>query len=92
MDIITKNDLSYHYFWTAYGNDDPRKTGSLDSTKLNRDEGYEMLYFINKYCKINNINNIESARKLETFIKTTVPSYIQSQEEIKNYIKNYWRG
>ena len=53
MALMTKSDLEYDdYSWTAYGDDDPEVTGEPDSTLFNRNEGYEVLYLINKMAEI----------------------------------------
>ena len=46
---IKRSELMYNdYTWTHTPGDDPRVSGEPDNTMLNRKEGYEMLYFINK--------------------------------------------
>lgn len=78
------------YSWsTKYTNDDPKITGEPDSTLLNRTEGWEMLYFINKCGEKWNWsgNSTESYRKLEKAIRTKVPSDIRSQIKIKEWIE-----
>lgn len=52
MGVITKSDLNYEYSWTSTKEDDPKISGEPDRTLLNRNEGYEVLYFINKFCEI----------------------------------------
>lgn len=46
MPEITRADLNYEYTWTASPGDDPTKTKS-DSHHLSREEGYEMLPYLN---------------------------------------------
>ncbi|WPQ64984.1 hypothetical protein SIO70_08980 [Chitinophaga sancti] len=94
----TKNDMVYDdYSWTTrYTNDDPKVTGEPDSTLLNRKEGWEMLYFINKCGEKWNWaqNSIEAYKKLEKTIRQKVPSDIRSQQRIKTWIeenyKSFW--
>jgi len=90
MGVLTKSDLKYVYSWTSYDNDNPKITGSLDSTLLNRNEGYEILYFINKYCDKYRIVYRSDALKIERMIKTVVPNDIHSQQKIEEWIFYYW--
>ncbi|WP_119790361.1 hypothetical protein [Flavobacterium anhuiense] len=91
MGIITKSDLYYNdYSWTAIKRDDPRVSGEPDSTLLSRKEGYEVLYFINKFSEIHNFKNKDSAIKVEKMIRNEVPSDIRSQSNIKIWIEQNW--
>ena len=85
--VITKKDLQYEYSWSVYKDDDPKVSGKPDNTLLNREEGYEMLYFINKFMQIHNLTSIETANKIEVMIKEFLPSDIRSQENIKVWLE-----
>lgn len=52
MGLLTKSDLKYadEYSWKAIGDDNPKITGVPNSTLLNREEGYEVLAFINRFA------------------------------------------
>jgi hypothetical protein len=89
--IYTKANLYYSdYRWTALPNDDPRVTGRLDSTRFNRHEGYEMLYFINKFAEDHNLTSTSDGRKIELMIRQYLPSNIVMQQDVKNWIVNNW--
>lgn len=91
MGLITKSDLYYKdYSWTAIGGDDPEKTGEPDRSLLNRKEGYEVLPFINKFCREHNLKSKKSAEKVEKIIRNEVPSDIRSQEKIITWIEENW--
>ncbi|MHB9140328.1 MAG: hypothetical protein ACYC25_00445 [Paludibacter sp.] len=91
MDVITKDDLFYKdYSWTVYSKDNPKVTGHPDSTLLNRKEGYEILYFVNKYCEIKGYSLKSSAIKVEKMIRNEVPEGIHSQIKIKEWIETHW--
>ncbi|PLX08446.1 MAG: hypothetical protein C0596_06205 [Marinilabiliales bacterium] len=65
MALISKSDLYYKYYsWTASSGDDPKITGTPDSTLLNRNEGYEILYFINKFAELHSLKNKSSAIRI----------------------------
>lgn len=91
MGLLAKSDLQYDdYEWTAYGNDDPEVTGKPDSTLLNRKEGYEVLYLINKIAEDNDFKKKESGLKLEEMIHDFLPGNIRSQENVVIWIGNNW--
>ena len=91
MAVINKEDLYYKdYTWTVYVKDNPKVTGEPDSTLLNRKEGYEILYFVNKYCEIKGYVMKSSATKVEKMIRNEVPADIHSQLRIKEWIVANW--
>ncbi|RPI18471.1 MAG: hypothetical protein EHM58_05295 [Ignavibacteriae bacterium] len=92
MALLSSRDLKYTYSWTAYEGDNPKISGEPDNTLLNRNEGYEMLYFINKFAEIHNFINKESGHKVEELIKTKVPSHIHSQIKIKDWLVQNWNN
>jgi hypothetical protein len=93
MALITKSDLHYDdYLWTTYTGDNPKVTGEPDSTLLNRKEGYEILYFINKFSEIHKLKVKSSATKIEKMIRNEVPSNLRSQLNIKEWIEINWKN
>jgi len=89
MPLLSKADLVGTYSWTAIKGDDPRVSGPPDSTLLNRHEGYEVLYFINKLAEIHNLAQKASGLKIEKMLKS-VPSDQRSQEHVKAWIEANW--
>ncbi|MDF2552446.1 MAG: hypothetical protein K0R36_113 [Chryseobacterium sp.] len=93
MGLINRSDLYFtDYSWTTLASDNPKITGKPDSTLLNRMEGYEILYFINKLCELWNFTNKSSATKIEKMIRDEVPSDIHSQENIMKWISDNWKN
>ncbi|MEO9495819.1 MAG: hypothetical protein ABJG42_15180 [Vibrio splendidus] len=90
MSIIEKSDLNYEYSWKAVSGDDPTITGTPDSTRFSRKEGYEVLYLINKLCDLWKLKKLASAHKMERMINEDLPSDIQSQEKVKAWIHSNW--
>jgi len=91
MALITRSDLYYSdYSWNALSGDNPKITGEPDGTLLNRKEGYEIIYFINKFCDKYELKQKASAIKIEKMIRNEVPTNIHSQEKIKNWIATNW--
>ncbi|KAF9659299.1 hypothetical protein HBA12_03365 [Tenacibaculum mesophilum] len=91
MGVITAKDLRYSYSWTAIPSDNPKETGSPDNKLLNRDEGYEMLYFINNFCVLTNLTTKDDALKTETMIKEHLPSNIRSQANVRAWLVENWK-
>lgn len=92
MSLIDKSDLKHKdYTWTTYSHDNPKVSGKPDSTLLNRKEGYEILYFINKLSEIYNLKVKTSAIKIENMIRNEVPSNLHSQENVKRWIETNWK-
>ncbi len=90
MPIINKSKLLYDYKWAPIPNDDTRISGEPDESLLNRREGYEVLYFINKVCDILNYSSVESALKMERMIRNVVPSEVGSQVGVKDWLQGNW--
>jgi hypothetical protein len=93
MALISKSDLVYQdYSWSTYEDDDPKVTGEPDSTLLNRKEGYEILYFINKLAEIHKLKEKSSGKKIEKMIREKVPTNLRSQSKIKEWIEKNWNN
>jgi len=85
-----KSQMVYSdYKWSAKADhDNPKFIGAQEASMLNREEGYEMLYFINSLALTWKWNdNIVSRQKLERIIKEEVPSNIRTHSGIKNWIE-----
>lgn len=66
---FTKNDLYYKdYSWKADGGDDADYRAYLDRIKVDKTEGYEVVYFCNdfikKYNKPLNVANFQWAERI----------------------------
>jgi len=92
MGTISKSELHYSdYSWNTIPGDNPKISGEPDNTLLNRKEGYEVIYFINKFCDIFNLKQKTSAIKIEKMIRNEVPSHLHSQNNIKDWIPKNWK-
>lgn len=81
------------YKWLAKADhDNPEFIGAQEASMLNRDEGYEMLYFINSLALTWKWNDsLASRQKLERIIKEEVPSNIRTHSGIKNWIEQNYK-
>ncbi|MFZ2978665.1 MAG: hypothetical protein WA057_03270 [Candidatus Magasanikiibacteriota bacterium] len=79
------------YNWKAkYEHDDPKITGEPDSSLLSRHEGYEMLYFINKFAEIHSLKQVNTCQRIEELIRKKLPSDIRSQIKVKEWLETNW--
>lgn len=85
MPVIASNQLQYQYSWTAIRPDDPKVTGQPDQTFLNRNEGYEVLAFLNKVA-----GSTAEALKAERLIKTVLPGNVRSRANVLDWLKRNW--
>jgi hypothetical protein len=90
--IMTKEQLQFKdYTWSVYPEDDTRVSGALNESILSRREGYEILYFINKFCEVHQLNALSSAEKIERMLRESIPASRKSQKTIHKWIINNWR-
>ncbi len=90
--VFKKSDMIFtDYKWTAYPKDDPRVTGEPDKTLFNRHEGYEVIYLINKLATMWSIRTTQECRSLEQLIRNQLPTFIRSQENVKEWIRLNWK-
>lgn len=93
MAYLKSNMVYADYKWKAGDDhDNPHIKGKPDSSMLNRSEGYEMLYFINRLAKVWGWTEpmLSSCQALERVIRTKVPSSIRTHAGIKEWIEaNY---
>lgn len=89
--LISVNDLQFNYSWTTIAPDDPRVTGVPDSTLLNRNEGYEVLSFINRLAQTSKWVNKLPALKAERMIKNHLPGDIRSHSNVWKWLVDNWQ-
>jgi hypothetical protein len=85
MALISKSDLQFTYTWSAIPPDDARITGRPDSTFLNRNEGYEVLAFLNRVSK-----DKAGALKGERMIKQHLPGTTRSHANVLQWLIDNW--
>ena len=87
---MKRSDLRGIYKWKTTEHDNPHKR-HLDAVFLNREEGYEVLYFINcfahKYETV--LTTIQSLQKVERMIHDA-PVDFHSRANIAKWIEDNW--
>ncbi|WP_339649769.1 hypothetical protein [Halopseudomonas pelagia] len=91
MPLLSKSDLKYTYSWTAIAPDDPQVTGTPDSVLLNRNEGYEVLAFINRFAETREFKYKASGTKVERLIKEHLPGDIRSHKNVSKWLADNWK-
>lgn len=87
-----KTNLQYnHYSWTALPGDNPKISGVPDSTLFNRNEGYEVLYLINKIMDSQSWVNVATGQKIEKMIRTGLPGDVRGQKNVVEWIIKNWK-
>lgn len=86
-------DLQYKYSWESRADyENPQIITELDVRKLNRNEGYHMLYFIRSLARTWDWKEplTRSCKRLEKIIKTEAPSNVVLYSELKEWLEaNY---
>lgn len=86
-------NLAYKYSWeTKADYENPVIITESDTRRLNRKEGYEMLYFIRSLAKTWAWQPplTRSCRRLEKILKTEVPEKIVLYVEIKMWLEEHY--
>ncbi len=87
MANFKKSDLKLMYSWTASAeNDNAKITGKPDSILLDRNEGYEVLPFLNNYMTYKGWTLKTTLNKLEDCLRKDVPGTTRSHANIKNWL------
>lgn len=92
MIVFKQKDLFYKdYLWTVYTNNSPKISGKLDATKLITNEGFEVLYFINKLIDLWDFTKQESCIKIERILRERLPKSVITQEDTATWIQINWK-
>lgn len=75
-------DLLYRpqYRWKADPGDNPHYRGLLDRIKVDRDEGYEVLYFITDFCRTLRISAACHAHEIERLLQRAPGSMVMRKQ------------
>lgn len=88
MILFSRRNLIYSdYKWTSYVTSDPRIHGKPDNTFFDREEGNEVVYLINKLMLLWDYRFSNTGNKMERLIHDSLPSSIQTQEEVRDWVK-----
>lgn len=92
MALLQRSDLVYEYQWTADKGDNPKLTGFPDDVLLDRNEGYEVLPFINRFGAHHDLTGKAMGWKVETMIHDHLPGSIRSHANVEKWLVNNWKS
>lgn len=88
MALLKRSDLNFDYSWSAVGRDNPKEIGSPDQELLNRQEGYEVLGFLNALAEEHGLNKFATL-EIEEVIHTKVPSSHRTRANIVAWLRQH---
>ena len=62
-----------------------------DPSHLNRQEWYEVLYFVNMFANMYGKGSTGVARQAEKLLHEHVPPELRSHDRIKQWLLDYWK-
>lgn len=91
MDIVESNALYFRdYEWKEYEQEDPRVSGKLDSTDVDRKDGRQVTFLIGEIMRVAVMKEEISKVKLEKIIRHELPKNIAQQDRIKIWVLLNW--
>tara|TARA_R110001606_G_scaffold341073_1_gene489411 strand:+ start:252 stop:524 length:273 start_codon:yes stop_codon:yes gene_type:complete len=78
---VKKSDLQYDYNWERDPGDSP-STGWQDDVKVDKDEGYEMLYLIQSFVTQKGWFSDAWVSSVETYLHSDELSNVQSRKRL----------
>ncbi len=92
MPHIKRGDLHYTYKWTVTENDDPKLISS-DAKHLSRNEGYEMLHYLNGLTGRDGADlPIRSRQIVEWMLKEHFKSTAPGRNTVTNWVTDNWKA
>lgn len=86
MPSLTRSDLNYQYSWKVTDGDNP-KLISDDANHLSRNEGYEMLLYLNSLTGKNKADLSKKTRLIvEWMLKEHFNSTAPSRQTVTNWV------
>lgn len=90
MPKMNRTDLHYQYKWTVTEGDNPKQI-SQDARHLSRNEGYEMLYYLNRLTDQNGGDlPVRSRQIVEWMLKEHYRSTAPSSQTVTNWVVANW--
>jgi hypothetical protein len=91
MAIIRSKDLKYRYSFGPTPSDDNESRAAPDPSSLNRDERYEVLYFIKEFWKTHakpdkSQPTLAEALHVERLIKEHLPGNVRSHANVTAWL------
>lgn len=93
MPLIDRSDLKYDYNWETGPANAPRTETTTDteteSKLFRREEGDEVLEFINEYSEDNEIIDKEDALEIERLLRDELKNEDMTRKEVRLWLNNH---
>ncbi|WDF57563.1 hypothetical protein PQ462_12635 [Flavobacterium sp. KACC 22758] len=90
---FTRNDLFYTYSWAADGGDNPHYKKYLDRIKVDKTEGYEVLYFCNDFLRDHDKSMTKSDfQRVERILKSEELRNIVYRTDLNYEVNRRWHN
>jgi len=86
---VKKSNLQsdkYNYTWKR-DNGDGEYAGILDQIKVDKDEGYEVVYFITQFMNKHNLKNLTDCNEIENILQLPELSSVVMRDELIDRIE-----
>lgn len=87
---LKKSDLKYSYSESIEASD-PMRLQEPDPSCLNRQEWYEVLYFVNMFANVYGKGSSGVAKHAEKLLREHVPPELHTHGQIKQWLLDYWK-
>ncbi|RZL05610.1 MAG: hypothetical protein EOO89_26035 [Pedobacter sp.] len=78
---VDQEELQYDYTWER-DNGDGEYIGPLDRDKVDKDEGYEVVHFIERLMDKHGLKSLSSQKRIENALQSENLSSVQSREKL----------
>lgn len=79
----------YTYTWSR-DKGDGEYTGIKDQEKIDKDEGYEVLYFIQTYMNKHNLDLVSDVHKIENLLHSKNLQWTSMRDQLITGIEQLW--
>lgn len=89
MSRFDRSSLRYDYSWSEI---DKAKIHGIvsDDNVIDRDNGYQVLDFMNRFFQMSGLMTLDSFHRLENLIKKHLPEKCTTRGEMKNWLGKNW--
>lgn len=93
MPIIDRSDLKYDYVWDTEPAQKPRRTtrteGETGSRMFRRDEGDDVLDFINEFSDSQGFEHKEEALEVERLLRDEMKNKDMTRKEVRMWLQEH---
>lgn len=95
MPLIDRSDLKYDYVWDTEPAKKPRRStrteGETESRLFRRDEGDEVLDFINEFSRNQGYESKEEALEVERLLRDEMKNKDMTRKEVRLWLQDHMK-